>query len=120
MVFELAAAAALRAALAKAKPLLLEPSMAVEVLTPPEYLGAVIGDLNRRRGLVSGQDVRGATNVVNAQVPLAEMFGYIGSLRALSSGRASFSMQLDGYQLAPDAVLKALQLGETAQVATAH
>jgi len=119
MVFELAAAAAMRAALAKAKPQLLEPTMAVEVLTPPEHLGAVIGDLNRRRGLVSGQDMRGATNVVNAQVPLAEMFGYIGALRALSSGRANFSMQLDGYQLAPDAVLKALQ-GETAQAATAH
>ena len=121
MVFELAAAAAMRAAMAKAQPQLLEPTMAVEVLTPPEHLGAVIGDLNRRRGLVSGQDMRGATNVVNAHVPLAEMFGYIGTLRALSSGRASYTMQLDSYLVAPSAVLKALHVAEAARdAATAH
>jgi elongation factor G len=117
MVFELAAAAAMRAALAKAGPQLLEPMMAVEVLTPPEYLGAVIGDLNRRRGLVTGQDPRGTANVVAARVPLAQMFGYIGQLRALSSGRASFGMELAGYQVAPDSVLGAVRDGLAQAVA---
>ncbi|ARU03794.1 elongation factor G [Comamonas serinivorans] len=114
MVFELAAASATRALLTKAEPRLLEPVMAVEVVSPPEYLGAVIGDLNRRRGLVTGQAQRGAASVVNAQVPLAEMFGYIGQLRALSSGRASYTMQLDGYQVAPDRVVAALREGDAA------
>jgi elongation factor G len=87
------------------------------VLTPPEYLGAVIGDLNRRRGLVTGQDPRGTANVVAARVPLAQMFGYIGQLRALSSGRASFGMELAGYQVAPDSVLGAVRDGLAQAVA---
>lgn len=97
MAFELAAAHAFREAFAKAEPQLLEPVMAVEVLGPTEYLGDVIGDLHRRRGSVRAQDQRGMTAQVSAHVPLAAMFGYIGNLRALSSGRAQYSMQFDHY-----------------------
>lgn len=104
MVFELAASHALRDAFAKARPHLLEPVMAVEVITPTEYLGDVIGDLHRRRGQVRGHEVRGTATVVDALVPLKEMFGYISGLRALSSGRAQYTMQFDGYQVAPPAV----------------
>lgn len=95
LAFELAAAAALREALPQAGPALLEPLMAVEVVTPLEYLGDVIGDLNRRRGLVRAQHSRGSAAVLEAHVPLAGMFGYIGTLRALSSGRAHYSMHFD-------------------------
>ena len=97
LAFELAAAAAFREAAAQAGPQLLEPVMAVEVVTPPEYLGDCIGDLQRRRGTIHGQQSRGGSAVLTAQVPLKEMFGYIGSLRALSSGRAQYSMQFDHY-----------------------
>lgn len=108
MAFELAAANAAREAFAKADAQLLEPVMAVEVVTPPESLGDCIGDLNRRRGLVRGQQLLGTAIVVDAQVPLSEMFGYIGSLRALSSGRASFSMQFERHELAPRKVREAV------------
>jgi elongation factor G len=101
LAFELAAAAALREAVLKAAPRVLEPVMAVEVITPAESLGDVIGDLLRRRGQVQGQDARGNAVVVTAHVPLAQMFGYIGQLRALSSGRAQFTMQLGHYAEAP-------------------
>lgn len=104
MVFELAASHALRDAFAKARPNLLEPLMAVEVITPTEYLGDVIGDLHRRRGQVRGHELRGTATVVDALVPLKDMFGYISQLRALSSGRAQYTMQFDGYQVAPPAV----------------
>jgi elongation factor G len=104
MVFELAASHALRDAFAKARPHLLEPVMAVEVIAPTEYLGDVIGDLHRRRGQVRGHEVRGTATVVDALVPLKDMFGYISGLRALSSGRAQYTMQFDGYQVAPPAV----------------
>lgn len=110
MAFELAAAAAAREAFAKADPQLLEPVMAVEVITPAESLGDCIGDLNRRRGLVRGQSLRGTAIVVDAQVPLSEMFGYIGQLRALSSGRASFSMQFEQHALAPRKVRDAVAI----------
>jgi len=108
MAFELAAAAAFREAAAKAEPRLLEPVMAVEVITPLDYLGNCIGDLHRRRGVVHGNNMRGNTAVIDAHVPLKEMFGYIGSLRALSSGRAQYSMQLDHYGVAPVDELAAL------------
>ncbi len=101
LAFELAAAHALREAVLKAAPVVLEPLMAVEVITPQDYLGDVIGDLLRRRGHVQGQDARGNAVVVTAHVPLAQMFGYIGQLRALSSGRAQFTMQLSHYAPAP-------------------
>ena len=100
LAFELAAAAAFREASAKAQPQLLEPLMAVEVITPADYLGDVIGDLHRRRGAVRSQEPRGTASVVVAHVPLKEMFGYIGHLRALSSGRAQYSMQFDHYAVA--------------------
>lgn len=101
MAFELAAAAAFREAAAKAEPTLLEPVMAVEVITPIEYLGDCIGDLHRRRGIVHANNMVGNAAAVDAHVPLKEMFGYIGGLRALSSGRAQYSMQFDHYDVAP-------------------
>jgi len=101
LAFELAAAAAFREAASEAGAQLLEPVMAVEVTTPVTYLGDCIGDLHRRRGIVRGQHTRGQATVIDANVPLREMFGYIGHLRALSSGRASYSMQLDHYAPAP-------------------
>jgi elongation factor G len=105
LAFELAAATALREAVLQASPVVLEPVMAVEIITPAEHLGDVIGDLLRRRGLVQGQDARGGDAVVvTAHVPLERMFGYIGQLRALSSGRAQFTMQLSHYAEAPVAM----------------
>ena len=101
LAFELAAATALREAVLKAAPVVLEPVMAVEVVTPAESLGDVIGDLLRRRGQVQGHDVRGTAVVLTAQVPLAQMFGYIGHLRALSAGRAQFTMQLSHHAEVP-------------------
>lgn len=101
LAFELAAAAALREAVMRAAPVVLEPVMTVEVITPGDYLGDVIGDLLRRRGQVQGQDARGNAVAVTAHVPLAQMFGYIGHLRAISSGRAQFTMQLSHYAEAP-------------------
>ena len=101
LAFELSAAAAFREAAARAKPVMLEPVMAVEVITPTDHLGDVIGDLHRRRGNVRGQFQRGNASVVDAQVPLKEMFGYIGHLRAMTSGRAQYTMQLDHYDVAP-------------------
>jgi elongation factor G len=101
LAFELAAAAALRESVLKAAPVVLEPVMAVEVITPGDYLGDVIGDLLRRRGQVQDQDSRGNATVVTAHVPLAQMFGYIGHLRAISSGRAQFTMQLSHYAEVP-------------------
>ena len=105
LAFELAAAAAAREAFGQAGPLLLEPVMAVEVVTPAQYLGDCIGDLHRRRGVVRGQAARGNGVVIEARVPLKEMFGYIGRLRALSSGRAQFTMQFDHYDAAPASVV---------------
>ena len=102
LAFELAAGAALREAVLKASPRVLEPVMAVEVITPADYLGDVIGDLLRRRGQVLGQDARGNAVVVGAEVPLEQMFGYIGHLRAISSGRAQFTMALSRYAEAPE------------------
>ncbi len=95
LAFELAAAAAFREAASQAGPVVLEPVMDVEVVTPPDHLGDVIGDLMRRRGVVRAQDTRGNAAVVEAHVPLGEMFGYIGQLRALSHGRAQYAMHLD-------------------------
>jgi len=108
LAFELAAASAFREAAARANPLLLEPVMAVEVITPIEHLGDVIGDLHRRRGDVLGQSQRGGAAVVTATVPLKEMFGYIGHLRAMTSGRAQYSMQTSHYAAAPARELAAL------------
>ena len=104
MAFEIAARAAFREGMEKSGPALLEPIMKVEVVTPEEYMGDVIGDLNSRRGQVSGMDSRGNANVVNAMVPLANMFGYVNTLRSMTQGRAQYSMTFDHYEQVPQAV----------------
>ena len=104
MAFEIASRAAFREAMDKAGAKLLEPVMAVEVVTPEEYMGDIIGDLNSRRGQVSSMDQRGIARVVTAMVPLANMFGYVNTLRSLSQGRAQYSMQFDHYEQVPQAV----------------
>jgi elongation factor G len=104
MAFEVATRAAFREGMAKAKPVLLEPIMRVEVVTPDEYMGDIIGDLNSRRGSISGMDQRGNARVINAQVPLAMMFGYVSTLRSMSQGRAQFTMHFDHYTDVPQQV----------------
>jgi elongation factor G len=109
MAFEICARAAMREALQKGAPVLLEPVMKVEVVTPEDYTGAVIGDLNSRRGQIQGQDMRGNANVVNAMVPLANMFSYVNNLRSMSQGRANFTMQFDHYAEVPRAIADEIQ-----------
>lgn len=104
LAFEIASRAAFKELREKGAPKLLEPIMAVEVVTPEEYLGSVIGDLNGRRGMIQGQDMRGNAVVVNAFVPLANMFGYVNTLRGMSQGRAQFTMQYDHYEPVPQHV----------------
>ncbi len=104
LAFEIAARAAFRELREKGAPKLLEPIMKVEVLSPDEYLGDVIGDLNSRRGQIQGSETRGNAQVVTAFVPLANMFGYIGNLRGMSQGRAQFTMQYDHYEDVPQVV----------------
>ncbi|EDP62460.1 elongation factor Tu [alpha proteobacterium BAL199] len=104
LAFEIAARAAFKEGVAKAGPQLLEPIMKVEVVTPDEYMGDIIGDLNSRRGQVSGMDQRGNARVVDAMVPLANMFGYVNTLRSMSQGRAQYTMQFDHYEPVPQAV----------------
>ena len=104
LAFEIASRAAFKELREKGGPKLLEPIMAVEVVTPEEYLGSVIGDLNGRRGMIQGQDMRGNATVVNAFVPLANMFGYVNTLRGMSQGRAQFTMQYDHYEPVPQHV----------------
>jgi elongation factor G len=109
LAFEIAARAGFREALQKGGAVLLEPIMKVEVVTPEDYTGSVIGDLNSRRGQIQGQDMRGNANVVNAMVPLANMFGYVNNLRSMSQGRATFSMQFDHYEQVPSNVAQEVQ-----------
>ncbi|ULB10645.1 elongation factor G [Cereibacter azotoformans] len=109
LAFEIAARAAMREGLKKAGAKLLEPIMKVEVVTPEEYTGGIIGDLTSRRGMVQGQDTRGNANVINAFVPLANMFGYINTLRSMSSGRAVFSMHFDHYDAVPQNISDEIQ-----------
>jgi elongation factor G len=101
IAFRVAGSMALKAAVARAKPVLLEPIFAVEVTTPEEYMGDVIGDLNRRRGQVQGMEQRGNAQVVSAYVPLAEMFGYATDVRSTTQGRATYSMQFERYDEVP-------------------
>ncbi|MGB8071941.1 MAG: elongation factor G [Pseudolabrys sp.] len=101
LAFEICARQCLKEALQMAKPVLLEPIMKVEVVTPEDYTGSVIGDLNSRRGQIQGQDMRGNANVINAMVPLMNMFGYVNNLRSMSQGRATFTMQFDHYSELP-------------------
>ncbi|GGG27176.1 elongation factor G [Chelatococcus composti] len=109
LAFEIAARAALREALQKGGSVLLEPIMKVEVVTPEDYTGSVIGDLNSRRGQIQGQDMRGNAVVINAMVPLANMFGYVNTLRSMSQGRATYTMQFDHYEQVPQAVAAEVQ-----------
>jgi elongation factor G len=109
MAFEICARAAMREALQKGGPALLEPIMKVEVVTPEDYTGSVIGDLNSRRGQIQGQDMRGNANVINAMVPLANMFSYVNNLRSMSQGRATFTMQFDHYAEVPKAIAEEVQ-----------
>jgi elongation factor G len=104
LAFEIAGRAGFREGIAKAGPKLLEPVMKVEVVTPEDYMGDVIGDLNSRRGQIAGQEMRGNATVVNAMVPLANMFGYVNNLRSATQGRAQFTMQFDHYEAVPKAV----------------
>jgi elongation factor G len=104
LAFEIAARAAFREGIAKCSPKLLEPVMKVEVVTPEDYMGDVIGDLNSRRGQVTGMDQRANARVINAMVPLANMFGYVKQLRSMSQGRAQFTMSFDHYEQVPQHV----------------
>ena len=104
MAFSIAGSMAFKEAVRKAKPVLLEPVMSVEVVTPEEYMGDVISDLNSRRGRVGGIEQRGSSQVVRAQVPLSEMFGYATDLRSRTQGRATYTMQFDSYQQTPASV----------------
>ena len=109
LAFEIAARMCMREGLKRAGAKLLEPIMKVEVVTPEEYTGGIIGDLTSRRGQVQGQDTRGNANVINAFVPLANMFGYINNLRSMSSGRAQFTMQFDHYEAVPQNISDEIQ-----------
>jgi len=106
LAFEIAARAAFREGIAKASPVLLEPMMKVEVVTPEEYMGDVIGDINSRRGHIQEMTTRGNANVINAMIPLANMFGYVNNLRSLSQGRANYSMQFNHYEEVPSNVVE--------------
>jgi elongation factor G len=99
--FELAARVGFRAAAKKAKPVLMEPIMSVEVVTPEEYTGPVNGDLNKRRGIMKGMDSKGGAQILKADVPLSELFGYVTDLRTISSGRASASLTFAHYDKVP-------------------
>ena len=109
MAFEIASRAAFREAAQKAGPKLLEPMMKVEVVTPEDYVGGIIGDLTSRRGQVQGQEMRGNASVINAKVPLANMFGYVNTLRSMSQGRAQYTMQFDHYAKVPQSVAEEVQ-----------
>jgi len=104
--FEIAAKQAFRNACPKAKPVLLEPIMSAEVVTPEEYMGDIIGDFNRRRGKVEGMENKGGARVIKAKVPLAEKFGYVTVLRTLSSGRATSTMEFSHYEVVPESIAK--------------
>ena len=101
MAFKLAASMAFKEGFRKASPVLLEPVMKVEIVSPEDYLGDVMGDVSRRRGVLQGQDDSPSGKIINAMIPLGEMFGYATSLRSMSQGRATFSMEFDHYEEAP-------------------
>jgi elongation factor G len=109
LAFEIAARAAFREGMNKASPKMLEPMMRVEVVTPEDYMGDIIGDLNSRRGQINGMEQRGNAHVINAMVPLANMFGYVNTLRSMSQGRAQYTMQFDHYSDVPHQVSEEIQ-----------
>jgi elongation factor G len=104
MAFKIAGSLAIKEAAKKAKPVLLEPIMAVEVVVPEEYMGDVIGDLNSRRGRIEGMELRGTTQIIKSSVPLSEMFGYATELRSRTQGRGSFTMHFGKYEEVPGAI----------------
>jgi len=108
MAFKIAGSMALKEGAKKAKPVLLEPIMSVEVVTPEEYMGDVVGDLNRRRGMISGMDENPAGKIVRADVPLSEMFGYSTDLRSATQGRANYTMEFAKYQEVPDSIAEGI------------
>jgi elongation factor G len=115
MAFKIAGSMGFKKACRAARPVLLEPIMAVEVVTPEDYLGDVIGDLSSRRGRVEGMDQRGSSQVVRAQVPLSDMFGYATDLRSRTQGRATYTMQFDSYQEVPESVAREIIARVTGQ-----
>ncbi|HUD20488.1 MAG TPA: elongation factor G, partial [Candidatus Saccharimonadales bacterium] len=108
IAFQIAAAMAMKDGVKNAGPVLLEPIMKCEVTTPDEFFGSVVGDLNSRRGRIMGSDERGNSRIVHAQLPLAEMFGYITDLRGMSQGRASFTMEFDHYEEVPRTIAETI------------
>jgi elongation factor G len=104
MAFKICASIAVKDAIAKAKPILLEPIMKVEVVVPIEFMGDIIGDLNSRRGKIKGMQERSGAQVIAADVPLSEMFGYSTTLRSMSQGRATYTMQFSHYERVPGSV----------------
>ena len=108
MAFKIAGSMALKAALSKAGPILLEPVMDLQVITPGEYLGEVLADLNSRRGRIRSMEGQGDTQVLEADAPLEEMFGYATDLRSVTQGRANYSMEFGRYEKAPDSTVQAL------------
>jgi elongation factor G len=115
MAFKIAGSMAFKEAARKASPALLEPMMAVEVVTPEANMGDVIGDLNSRRGTIQAMEERGGARVVRAVVPLSEMFGYVGDLRSRTQGRASYTMVFDSYAEVPANVAKEIIAKATGQ-----
>ena len=111
--FKIAGSMALKDGSRKAKPVLLEPMMDVEVVTPEEYMGDVMGDLNRRRGNLKGMEDIPTGKHISASVPLSEMFGYATDLRSMSQGRATYTMQFDNYAEAPKNIVEALTKNQT-------
>jgi elongation factor G len=104
MAFKIAASMAFKATMKKAEPIILEPIMKVEVVSPDEYTGDVMGDLSSRRGRVEGMEMRGTAQVVKCFVPLKEMFGYATNLRSITQGRATYTMQFDHYEQVPNSI----------------
>jgi elongation factor G len=111
MAFKIAGSMAFKNAMQKAQPVLLEPVFAVEVVTPEEYMGDVIGDLNSRRGRIEGMEPRGNAQVITARVPLSEMFGYATAMRSMTQGRATYSMQFSRYDEVPKALAEEIVAG---------
>jgi elongation factor G len=115
IAFKIAGSLALKEAAKRAKPVLLEPVFSVEVVTPEEYMGDVIGDLNRRRGRVNAMEPRGNAQVVTAHVPLSEMFGYATDVRSMTQGRATYTMQFDSYEEVPPNIAEKVVEGRTGE-----
>ena len=109
MAFKVAGSIGFKNGAAKAEPVLLEPVMSVEIVTPEEFMGDVIGDVNSRRGRIEGTELRGNAQVINAFVPLASMFGYATDLRSATQGRATYSMEFSHYEQVPASVAEAIK-----------